>query len=258
MVKGILFSALCLIILVSLPVQAVERVIVVSDRAMPYSGEPWASREGYAVEILRAIFEVRGFVVEYREQPWKRAVADVMAGKADILIGGDRSQVSGFIFPKQSLGRADFCFFTNLADWQFSGPASLESVKTGYVQGYSYPDWFLRDIKSHPERFHALHGTDAFSRMLSMLKEGRVQVIPGPWAVADYYIRKNDLPGHVRFAGCSDGDSRDLYFALSPVNRPRSMLFADILDQGMSSLRNTGQLNHLLIKYGLKDRVRAR
>jgi polar amino acid transport system substrate-binding protein len=236
---------------------AQERVVVVSDTWMPYNGTPGSGREGYAVEILRAVFERRGFTVEYRELPRKRAVSDVRSGQADILIGVTREELPDFIFPKTPLGQSDLCFFTRDADWRFSGRDSLTGVVTGYVQGHSYPQWFLDDIKRHPERFHALHGQDASVRLLAMLAEGRVQAIPGSRAVIGYYVQRADLKDQVFLAGCSGEDVQDLFFGLSPANMPRSRLLADILDQGLYTLRNTGQLNHLLIKYGLKDWVKV-
>ncbi|MGE4194553.1 MAG: substrate-binding periplasmic protein [Pseudodesulfovibrio sp.] len=235
------------------PCAAQERLLVVADRRMPYNGEPGDPREGYAVEILRAVFERKGYEVEYALLPWKRAVQDVRTGSADILIGAVREEMPDLIYPTQSLGRADLCFYSTDKDWRFTGPDSLSGVVTGFVPGHSYPDWFLQALKDQPNRFHALHGGDAFSRMLAMLVEGRVQVIPGSRAVADYYIRTGQFQEQVFFGGCSDGDTHDLFFALSPANMPRASLLADALDSGVDTLRNTGQLNHLLIKYGLKD-----
>jgi polar amino acid transport system substrate-binding protein len=252
--------ALCLLAVAAAagPAPARERVVVVSDSWMPYNGTPGSSREGYAVEILRAVFERRGFAVEYRELPWKRAVRDVRSGRADILIGATQDELPDFIFPKTSLGQSELCFFTADRGWRFSGRESLKGRVTGFVQGHSYPRWFLDDIRQHPERFHALHGEDAVVRMLAMLAEGRVQVIPGSRAVVDYYVQQAGLVDRIFLAGCSREAARELFFALSPANPPRSRLLADILDQGVYTLRNTGQLNHLLIKYGLKDWIKVR
>ena len=235
------------------PARAQERVVVVSDSWMPYNGKPGSDREGYAVEILRAVFERRGFAVEYRELPWKRAVRDVRTGQADILIGADRNELPDFVYPETSLGRSELCFFSMDRNWRFTGAESLEGVVTGYVQGHSYPAWLLDNIQRRPAQFHALHGQDAFVRMPAMLAQGRVQVIPGSRAVVGYYVREAGLADQVFLAGCSQGDAHDLYFGLSPANQARSRLLADMLDKGMGTLRNTGQLNHLLIKYGLKD-----
>ncbi|WP_319582679.1 transporter substrate-binding domain-containing protein [uncultured Pseudodesulfovibrio sp.] len=255
--------ALCLVLcllalVVSGPASAQERVVVVSDTWMPYSGVPGSTHEGYAVEILRAVFERRGFAVDYQRLPRKRAVSDVRSGQADILIGVTLDEVPDFIFPKTSLGQSDLCFFSKDFRWRFNGRESLEGVVTGYIQGHDYPQWFMDDVKLHPERFHALHGEDATERLLAMLDEGRVQVIPGSRAVIGYYAQKADLQYRMVQAGCSHEDARDLYFGLTPANTPRSRLLADILDQGVHTLRNTGQLNHLLIKYGLKDWIKVR
>jgi polar amino acid transport system substrate-binding protein len=240
------------------PVMAQERVIVVSDTRMPYNGVPGSAREGYAVEILRAVFERRGFAVEYRRLPRKRAVGDVRSGRADILIGVTPEELPDFIFPKTSLGRSDLCFFSLDPKWRFTGRESLSGVVTGYVQGHDYPRWFMEDARRHPERFHALHGEDASVRLLAMLAEGRVQAIPGSRAVIGYYAQRAELQDKVVLAGCSGADARDLFFGLSPANMPRARLLAGILDQGVYTLRNTGQLNHLLIKYGLRDWAKVR
>ncbi|WP_129586518.1 substrate-binding periplasmic protein [Pseudodesulfovibrio hydrargyri] len=246
--------ALCLLALAAAgPVAAQERVVVVSDTWMPYNGAPGSAREGYAVEMLRAVFERRGFAVEYRRLPRKRAVSDVRSGQADILIGVTRDELPDFVFPETSLGQSELCFFTLDPGWRFTGPESLSGVVTGYVQGHDYPRWFLDDVRRHPERFHGLHGEDASVRLLAMLAEGRVQAIPGSRAVIGYYAQRADLLDRVLLAGCSKADARELFFGLSPANTDRSRILADILDKGMYTLRNTGQLNHLLIKYGLKD-----
>jgi polar amino acid transport system substrate-binding protein len=250
---------LCLLALVlACPVEARERVVVVADTWMPYTGVPGASHEGYAVEILRVVFKRRGIDVEYRELPRQRAISDVRSGRADILIGATRDEQPGFIYPETSLGRRDLCFFTLDRGWRFTGRESLGSVITGYVQGHDYPEWFLEDVKRHPERFHALHGEDASERLLAMLAEGRVQVVPGSRAVIGHYARRAGLQDRIVLAGCDKADARELFFGLSPAKPERSRLLAGMLDKGMYTLRNTGQLNHLLIKYGLKDWTKLR
>lgn len=256
MMRTCVYLALCLAfaLVAASPTIAMERVLVVSDRWMPFNGEPGSPKEGYAVEMLRMIFKRKGIEVEYIERPWKRALEDVRAGRADMVIGANKKEAVDFIYPRSSLGKDDACFYTSKPDWKFTGPDSLAEVKTGYIEGYAYPEWYHENVKKHPDRHHALHGEDALPRMVQMLTEGRVQAIVGVGAVLRYYVAQTGQEETLFYAGCGPREeAEDLYFALSPANPSRSRLLADTIDEGMKTLRNTGLLNHLLIKYGLKD-----
>ena len=257
-VNGIL---LCILVLMAgyVPASAQETIVAVADRWMPYNGRAGSSEEGYAVEILRAIFEPMGHRVEYREMPWKRAIEDVLAGKADILIGSLKSDNSKYLFPKETLGKDLMCFYTNRPDWKFIGPESLAGVRIGLVKGYIYREWVLERLRLSPHQFHIMHGDEPVVRLLGMLKDNRIQVMPGNKAVVEYYVKTLGLEKDVHLAGCfTDTKEKYLYFALSPAQPERSKALGASLDKGISLMRKTGQLNHLLIKYGLKDWVRLR
>ncbi|WP_319541372.1 transporter substrate-binding domain-containing protein [uncultured Pseudodesulfovibrio sp.] len=252
---------LCMLVLMVgyAPAFGQDSIIAVADRWMPYNGRAGTRDEGYAVEILRAIFEPMGHHVEYREMPWNRAVDDVLEGKADILIGSLKSDMSKYIFPQETLGRDSLCFYTNQPDWKFTGPESLAGFRIGLVKGYIYRDWVLELLELSPGQFHIMHGDEPVVRLLGMLKDDRIQVIPGNKAVVDYYLKALGLRDDIHLAGCYD-DTKDeyLYFALSPADPERSKQLGIALDKGVSLMRKTGQLNHLLIKYGLKDWVQLR
>ncbi|WP_229591086.1 substrate-binding periplasmic protein [Pseudodesulfovibrio sediminis] len=233
---------------------AQSTLVVVSDQWMPYYGENGTRDEGYAVDVLRAIFEPKGWTVEYKELPWQRALDDMRNGHADITISKSKEETPDFIFSTQTLGKNAMCFYTNRPDWKFTGPDSLDTVKTGLVQGYGYRDWFLEKVRRKPHLFYSLHGNDAFPRLVSMLKEDRIQALPGNQAVVDYYIQTNQLLDQVFFAGCVD-DPEQLYFAISPANPLRSKLLVTAIDKGLATMRVSGQLNYLLIKYNLKHWV---
>lgn len=253
------FTLICVLTVCAIPVFAQDRIVVVADRWMPYNGRPGGRNEGYAVEIVRAIFEPKGYTVLYREMPWKRAVDDVRNGRADILIGSLGNDVPDFLFPQETLGKDVMCFYANRPEWKFTGPESLSKIMVGLVKGYGYREWLLAEVKRFPRRFHVMHGDEPVVRLLRMLKDDRIQAMPGNKAVVDYYVKRLDLGEDVFLAGCfDDPEERHLYFALSPLNRVRSEKFIGILDKGISTMRKSGQLNHLLIKYGLKDWVRLR
>lgn len=258
MPKTILVFIVLVLIVMAVPARAESPVVVVGERWMPFSGRPDSRREGYAVEILRGVFKREGIRVDYRERPWKRAVEDVQLGKADLIIGANRDELPDFIFTKSTIGVMDMCFYTNREDWKYTGPESLGAVKTGFVEGHGYRDWFLKDARSNPQRFTPLHGDDAFPRLMGMLEQGRIQALPGNQAVVNYYIKTRKSESPIYLAGCVDDAPKGLYYALSPADAERSRRLAAIIDQGIATMRKTGQLNHLLIKYGLKDWISVR
>jgi len=261
MAQKIISIIICILVLTAgyVPALGQDTIVAVADRWMPYNGRGGSAAEGYAIEILRAVFEPMGHRVEYREMPWKRAIDDVLAGKADILIGSLKSDESEYLFPKETLGKDLMCFYTNQPDWKFTGPESLSGVRVGLVKGYIYRDWLLETFRRSPRQFHVMHGDEPIIRLLGMLKADRIQVMPGNKAVVEYYVKTLGLEEDVHLAGCFvDKEEKHLYFALSPAHLERSKKLRAALDRGVAIMRKTGQLNHLLIKYGLKDWVRVK
>lgn len=231
-----------------------KRVVVISDLWMPYNGVPGTEPEGYAVDILRRIFEPQGYTIDYFERPWKRAIDDVKAGRADILIGAFKFEMPSFVFPETTIGETLMGFYTNKPGWAFSGRESLREIeKIGIVQGYGYRQWLLDEAKASPGHFHLISGEDAFPRLVDMLTHNRVQAIPSSPTVMDYYIKSNSLTG-IYFAGYGPNPtSEKLYFALSPTYKGRSKKLASMIDKGMAELRDSGELDRILAVYGLRD-----
>nr|WP_275406378.1 transporter substrate-binding domain-containing protein [Pseudodesulfovibrio sp. JC047] len=236
-----------------------EQIVVVADERMPYNGRTGSRMEGYAVEILRAVFESKGYEIQYQPMPWKRAVDDVRSGKADILIGCLQDDHSGFIFPNETLGKDLLCFYTNQPGWMFAGEESLADVMVGLVKGYEYRDWLRDAVIRSPEKFHVMYGDEPVVRLLKMLKDKRIQVLAGNKVVVEYYLKSLGLKDVLFYGGCyADPTDQYLSFAMTSERPERSRKLCDILDKGVSVMRKTGQLNYLLLKYGLKDWIQLR
>ncbi|MGK5093936.1 hypothetical protein WDW89_18225 [Deltaproteobacteria bacterium TL4] len=50
----------------------------------PFNGDPKASRPGYMIEVLKAIFEPQGYVVDYQILSWDQALESVRKGEFDL------------------------------------------------------------------------------------------------------------------------------------------------------------------------------
>jgi len=254
MAKVQVLSWVLALLIMTCPAFAKNRIVVVSDHWMPYNGTPNSSEEGYAVDILRAIFEPKGYVVAYSEQPWKRAIAAVEKGHADMLIGAFKFEMPSFIFPETIIGVTRMGFYSNSKTWKFKNAKSLKGINTGIVKEWGYRPWLLDEVQKNPHQFTIVHGENAFPRLVQMLVYGRIHAIPSSVYPMSYHIKKNALEGKVFFAGFGDNSkSEKLYYALSPANSDRSNNLAMIIDDGIISLRNSGELLEILYKYGLDD-----
>lgn len=229
-------------------------LIVASDEWCPYNCGPGDGREGYAVDILRAIFEPAGIAVDYRIMGWERALEEARRGHVAAVIGADREEAEGFVFPKEEIGVDYFAFFVRTGDpWRYMGPRSLLGRHLGIPAGYG----LAPDI----EAFYDAHGKEIdiyrASREkpalhnLQLLVEGRLDVVADDAQVVCYIAHSEGLLGSIEYAGY-DGDHVKLYIAFSPAD-PMSLSHAALFDKGMKALRASGRLARLLDGYGLSD-----
>jgi polar amino acid transport system substrate-binding protein len=235
-------------------VKAEQSISVVADNWGPYNAVPLSNREGYFIDILRAIFEPRNIKVIYKIRTWKRSVRDVENGFENALLGPFKSEAPGFVFPKQEVGRTSLVFFTRTSsDWTFRGTNSLRGIKLGIIKGYAYRPWLRKYVHNSPNSAIELSGEDAIARNLQMLIRGRIDAIPSNFQTFMYRAKKLGIEGKVRFAGKDNiGGEKNLYIAFSPKLKISKSLAA-MFDEGMVKLRDTGKLDRILSAYGLKD-----
>ena len=245
----ILAVALCS----ALPARA-ESLIVVSDQWCPFNCGPDDVREGYAVDILRAIFEPAGIEVDYRVIGWERAVEEVRRGRAGAVIGAVRSEAEGFVFPKEEIGIDFFAFFVREGDpWRYRGPESLIGRHVGAPAGYSLVPAIEKFYQAHKTEIDLYRaGREEPTRHnLNLLMEGRLDVVADDAQVVCYLAHSMNLSESIEYAGY-DGDHVKLYVAFSPV-RPESLRYKALFDKGVGALRESGRLGALLSRYGLID-----
>ena len=114
-----------------------------ADNWPPYNSDPANAKPGYMVEVLKEIFEAQGVTIDYKLMPWTRALNDVNSGKYDAVIGTDRSESKGMVFPAESFGTLDNAMFVRRDKaWKYSGVASLKGLRLGVIDGYGYNEEF--------------------------------------------------------------------------------------------------------------------
>lgn len=226
-----------------------------SDPWSPYAGYADSTQQGYIVDIIRAIYEPLGYVIEYTNVPWSRCIRDTRDGVFHALAGADVGEVPDFIFPTQTVGVTEPRFFIRQdSQWSFDGIASLENIHLGSIKDYTYSvnlDTYIREHQSD-ERMTIVTGNDALENLISLLLAGRIDAFVENEPVAQFMLHKMGLePGEIKPAG-SPGVGMLLYVPFSPKYQ-ESRELVKIYDRGITQLRKNGQLKEILSRYQLVD-----
>ncbi len=257
--KALLFLVLCGAALSAPAAESDQnRLLVVGDLYCPYTCDPQRGPPGYAVELLQAIFEPRGYEIEYQVLPWSRAQLGVRNQLYSIAIGSSNETHSGLVFPAEPLGYISNHFVVRTESrWRYRGPASLDEISLGFVEGYDYGETLNRflDQDRAASRLQPLTGEDATERILGMLQRGRIDAFIEDKGVAFYLARQLGIRDQLTEAG-REGNPIVLFPGFAK-NSPRTAAYMRLYDEGIRSMRQNGRLEALLQRYGLQDWCRA-
>lgn len=242
--------------LAAAPAPAPRVITICSDPWMPYAGEagPGAD-EGYVIALARAALERSGHQVRYVVVPWSRCIADVRSGRWDAIACVDAREVADVHYPEEPVGQTRPSIFTRSdSTWTYRGPASLERIRLGAIQGYTYAeevDGWIKDHGKDPRRMFLAAGTEPLHRLFEMLEAGRIDAIIESPLVAAWTAHKLGRPagGALREAGVV-GAQTPIYVAFSK-RTPDGAALAKAFDEGLRALSAEGKLAPLLARYGV-------
>ncbi len=238
---------------------AADTITLVADEWFPYNGRPGASREGYVVDLARQIAAEDGRELSYRVLNWDEALRQAREGQADCVIGASPQEAQGMAFTTQSIGRSVNGFFvTQDSTWRYRGLDDLAGRRIGIVAGYDYgPE--VGPYLARPEvaaQVYAVSGSPrALSNLYSRLLGGRLDVVIEERLVGQAAIAAMSLSGRIRVAGNSEVQA-ELYLACTDNDRGRAL--ASMFSDGVRRLRDNGEIDRLMARYGLSDWLSAR
>lgn len=232
------------------PASAETITVVAPDYWCPYSCKTGQNFDGYTIDILRAIFEPKGYQIIYNNQNYSRALREVKIGQYQVIPAVYPEEARGFILSREPISNARFCFFTKATShWKYSGLNSLTKQKIGIIQNYSYGELIDNAIKNKYTEFRVHTGESITKRLITEVLSDRFDsFIEDEYLVKYELTRDKTLP--IRNAGCERPNRT--FIAFSP-EFDKSIQYAQIYDQGIKELRASGKLQNILTRYGLKD-----
>lgn len=231
-------------------------ITLAADERCPYSCNAQIElAPGYLVDIATAIFEKRGYTIDFQLLSWNRAVDEARKGRINGIVGAYKEEAPDFIFPSDNLGKTTVTFFVRKEkNWHYNGIKSLDTVDLGVIDGYSYGttefDNYINEFKG-TQKIQMAVGEDPLPKNLRKLLLGRIDATVDDVTVVNRAIKSLGYTDHFRQAGTlSKGNS--IYIAFSPA-LPESKEYAQILSKGLVELRQSGKLKKILAAYHLTD-----
>lgn len=187
--------------------------------------------------------------------PWGRAIVSGREGSIHAIVGAYVGDAPDFVFPAKEQGRmGPAALFTRAgSDWVYDGPGSLESIHLGIILDYDYGEPLNSYIEANTSgsRVQVMTGRSALKNNIKKLLMGRIDVVAEAEPVFLYEAAELGVREQVRYAG-EAAPPEDAYIAFSPgLDSARE--YADVLAEGMETLRASGELERIMARYGLTD-----
>lgn len=229
-------------------------ITLVADEWCPYNCALENNQKGYMLDIAKAVFEPLGYTIDYKIVPWSRAIKHTLSGRYDGAIGATKEELPNAIFHTPPLGYSANHFITrNDSSWSYNDIESLMDIRLAVIQDYDYGkaiNQYLSHRKDSRNVF-SITGNGIAKKCLKLLLRNRIDVYLEDKNVAFYQAKQLNILGHIKSAGHDDANLA-LYIAFSPQS-PHSSKYAQILSEGIHSLRYSGHLARILNNYGLSD-----
>ncbi|WP_157981016.1 substrate-binding periplasmic protein [Idiomarina tyrosinivorans] len=235
------------------PSAKADTLTMVADEWCPYNCKPNTQYPGFLVEVAQCALQPFGHRINYRIQPWQRAIASVHQNNAEGLLGVGQYEARPILLPKTPLLHAIHQTYTTTdSNWRYQRPESLANMRLGIIAGYSYGN-FLADVVDN-ERVRTLsvtrvYGQQPLLQLLNLLAADRIDVFVEEQRVLNYQMQQ--WRGHeisLRAAGTVDREP--IYIGFSPTN-PNAKRYIQQLEKGIQRLKADGTYTSLQSKYGM-------
>ena len=244
----------CLLLVITLNVANADTVTIRADEWYPVNGGEKSAQPGYMIEIAKEILMKNGHSLDYQTLPWVGSIAMVRKGTYDCVVGADASDAPDFLFSKNTWGKIKPVMYVKQGDtWRYGGIPSLSNKQLGIIGSYAYSDELDQYIANHKDshKVQEVKADKALRQNIGKLLSGRIDVLVEFDLIMEAKLAELNFSDKVIAAGdVTQGES--LYIACGP-NKASSAKYIELFSNGLTKMRENGQLQSILDKYGLQD-----
>ncbi len=230
-------------------------ITIAADYRCPYNCDDEGENPGFIIELLRRSLHIYGIEIEYKLMPWYAALESLDSGEIEGVVGFIPNQGKNLIRTSIPLENSSLSAFTrNDTSWVFDGINSLNSKKLGLVMDYHLSDninsYIAMNFPSNPGSFKVEDEQGALVESIANLIDGDSDVYIDDKRVVNYYLYNNGLDSYVRDAGCVSKEDIPIHLYVD-ADFPQSRLLVKRIEEGIASLKATGEYKDLRHKYSM-------
>ncbi len=216
-------------------------------------------KEGVAIDIIKAVFKESKHNVSFtRVDSWLRAKRLIKSGFSDGMAftfyqHGQTEQ--GFLTPKSPMLMVKGFAYLSFKKNQIPSFKTVDLGRFNAIGNYygavNSNSRLARYLAENPHKVIYVTGANILERVREMLTIGRIDIWLDSADLLHYMATKypqfsvsESLAGNKEYGG--------MLFAL---DKPKSKGLAVIMDNGIQRLRKSGELEKILAKYGMPDRL---
>lgn len=236
-------------------IAARKKLVLAGDYWCPYNCKPDSDNQGFLVEVVRRSLYIYGIDIEYKMMPWHEALRRVEKGEVDGILGISNVKGKNIIITDTPLEYSSTASFTRCdTDWTYDGISSLRGKKLGIIMDYSLDEdisnYVGTNYPSNPSMFVLEDGESAVVDSIKNLIDSKVDVYVEDTRVVARYLNEHALNASIRSAGSISDEKLPLFVAFND-QIPNIKDYIKYLNEGVASLKATGEYKHLQEKYKL-------
>lgn len=242
-----------------------KTLVIASDEWCPYVCKD-DTLPGFLVEIVTEIAANNAIKVKFYLIPLARALDLAKKGEVDLLLALTAQHINDFNLQSSQMafgGLYNDFYVRSAEKWRFTTIDDLDAkLKSnailGIINGYQYGSKISQLLSENVNHVFRASGNSPLLKQLEMLKMGRLDIVLDSRFTVQYQLSKlltesapvkSPSSSTIVYAG-TEGGFTPLFVGFSPL---LSEAQVKIFNQGLITLRKTGRLKKILLKYGVTD-----